>query len=220
MLVIAAVALIVVGPKDLPGMLRQLGRMMGTVRRMGNEFRAEINKAVAVDEITDIRKSISQPLLNARQDIEREFNRIGRDGKVEPTGKIVPKDPKSESVYDEITAAIAPPGKLNGSTPSIAAEAAPPAESKPAKKPSARRTSSKTAPAAKPVETAKAASEKKPSSRSVATPKASKSPSAKPTSSKSAAPKAAAAEPKTPAARKSAAARKSPAAEDPAKAGQ
>lgn len=133
MLVIAAVALIVVGPKDLPAMLRQLGRMMGTLRRMGNDFRAEINKAVAVDEITDIRKSITQPLVTARQEIEREFNKVGPNGTVEPSGKIVPKDPNSESVYEEITAAIAPPGKLNEAPPAVA-------EAKPAAKPTAKRT--------------------------------------------------------------------------------
>ncbi|WP_404403902.1 Sec-independent protein translocase protein TatB [Pelagibacterium halotolerans] len=103
MLVLAAVVLIVVGPKDLPVMLRNLGRMMGTVRRMSNEFRREIDKAIALDEVKEAKRSITEPLRQTSQDINREFNAI-RDGKVEPTGKLKPSEPGKESVADEIRA--------------------------------------------------------------------------------------------------------------------
>lgn len=103
MLVIGIVVLIVVGPKDLPVMMRNLGRMMGTVRRMSNEFRREIDKAIAADEIREARKAISDPLKQTSEDISREFNAI-RDGKVEPSGKLAPSEPGKESVVDEIHA--------------------------------------------------------------------------------------------------------------------
>lgn len=103
MMVIGAIALIVVGPKDLPRMLQQVGRMVGTVRRMGNEFRSEINKATALDEVTDIRKTITQPFKTAKEDITREFNAV-KDGKTVPSGAITPRDPASESVLEEIQA--------------------------------------------------------------------------------------------------------------------
>lgn len=103
MLVIGIVVLIVVGPKDLPVMMRNLGRMMGTVRRMSNEFRREIDKAIAADEIREARKAISDPLKQTSDDISREFNAI-RDGKVEPSGKLAPSEPGKESVVDEIHA--------------------------------------------------------------------------------------------------------------------
>ena len=45
-LVIAVVAIIVVGPKDLPRMLRTFGRMMGQVRRTANEFRRQFDDAL------------------------------------------------------------------------------------------------------------------------------------------------------------------------------
>ena len=101
MLVIAVVVLIVVGPKDLPVMLRNLGRMMGSVRRMSNEFRREIDKAIAADEIRDAKKSISDPLRQTSQDITREFNSI-RNGSVEPTGRLKPAESGEESVVDDI----------------------------------------------------------------------------------------------------------------------
>lgn len=103
MLVIGVVLLIVVGPKDLPMMMRNVGRMMGTVRKMSNEFRREIDKAIAVDEIREAKAAISDPLKQTSQDISREFNNI-RNGKVEPSGKLAPTDASEESVVDAIHA--------------------------------------------------------------------------------------------------------------------
>ncbi len=100
MMVVAVVALIVVGPKDLPVMMRQLGRSLGTIRRMGNEFRSEFNKMAAVDDIKDIRKSLTDPLRNARDEIQREFN-ISTSTRVKPTGALKP-DAGGESVVAAI----------------------------------------------------------------------------------------------------------------------
>ena len=44
LLVIAAVALIVVGPKDLPVLLRKLGQFIGKMRGMASEFRASFDE--------------------------------------------------------------------------------------------------------------------------------------------------------------------------------
>lgn len=104
MLVIAVVVLIVVGPKDLPMMLRNIGRAVGTVQRMGNEFRRELDKTIAADELREAQKLISDPLKQTSDQIRREFNSIREDGKVEPSGKIKPSQPGKESVADEIRA--------------------------------------------------------------------------------------------------------------------
>src|SRR6185312_2625386 len=45
MLLIGVVALVVIGPKDLPVVMNRLGKMVATIRRMGNEFQHEFNKA-------------------------------------------------------------------------------------------------------------------------------------------------------------------------------
>lgn len=103
MLVIGIVLLVVVGPKDLPMMMRNVGRMMGTVRRMGNEFRREIDKAIAADEIAEAKKAISDPLKQTSAEINREFNSI-RNGEVVPSGKLKPTDGSEESVVDAIHA--------------------------------------------------------------------------------------------------------------------
>lgn len=101
MLIVAAIALIVVGPKDLPVMLRQLGRVFGTVRRMGNEFKSEISKVAALDEVKDIKNSITAPLKETHEELTNQFNTIGKDG-IEPSGAIKPKVDGQESVADEI----------------------------------------------------------------------------------------------------------------------
>ena len=60
--VIAVVAIIVVGPKDLPRMLRTFGRMMGQVRRTANEFRRQFDDALRDAErqadLADTRKDL------------------------------------------------------------------------------------------------------------------------------------------------------------------
>lgn len=108
-LIVAAFALIVVGPKDLPALLRQLGRIFSTVRRMGNEFKSELNKVAAIDEFKEARKSITDPLNQTSKQIADEFNKLADDGSVVPSGKIKPKIEGSESVADEIREAAGLP---------------------------------------------------------------------------------------------------------------
>ena len=103
MLIIGIVALVVIGPKDLPIVMRKVGRVVGTIRRMGSEFQREINKTTGLDQITDLRRSITEPLRQTSEDIAKEFNRMTPTG-VEPTGIMKPLDPKVESVYEQIAA--------------------------------------------------------------------------------------------------------------------
>ncbi len=58
LLVIAIVALIVVGPKDLPLLLRRFGQFMAKVRGMANEFRASFDEMARQSELDDLRKEV------------------------------------------------------------------------------------------------------------------------------------------------------------------
>ncbi|HEX7800641.1 MAG TPA: Sec-independent protein translocase protein TatB [Asticcacaulis sp.] len=58
LVVIAVVALIVVGPKDLPKLLRQLGRMVGKMRRMADEFRTSFEDMARQSELDELRKEV------------------------------------------------------------------------------------------------------------------------------------------------------------------
>jgi sec-independent protein translocase protein TatB len=149
MLIIGVVALVVIGPKDLPVVMAKLGRMVRTVRRMGDEFRRELDKTTGLDQITELRRSITEPLRQTSDEIMREFNRQTATG-VEPSGIVKPTDPNVESVYDQIAATSGLPPKSVTS----ASEAEPlpaPAEAKPrrARKPrAAKAAATETAPAA------------------------------------------------------------------------
>ena len=56
--VIALVALIVVGPKDLPVMLRKLGQWVAKMRGMANEFRASFDEMARQSELDELRKEV------------------------------------------------------------------------------------------------------------------------------------------------------------------
>lgn len=58
LLVIAAVALIVVGPKDLPMLLRKLGQFVGKMRGMASEFRASFDEMARQSELDDLRREV------------------------------------------------------------------------------------------------------------------------------------------------------------------
>ena len=58
LLVIAAVALIVVGPKDLPLLLRKLGQFVGRMRGMASEFRASFDEMARQSELDELRREV------------------------------------------------------------------------------------------------------------------------------------------------------------------
>ncbi len=57
-LVIAALIIIFVGPKDLPAILRSLGRWWGKIRDISREFKSSINSIANEAGIDDIKKNI------------------------------------------------------------------------------------------------------------------------------------------------------------------
>jgi sec-independent protein translocase protein TatB len=65
-LVIGIVALIVIGPKELPGVLRTLGQAMTKVRRMAAEFQGQFNEAMREAEMADVKKQIDEATAAAR----------------------------------------------------------------------------------------------------------------------------------------------------------
>lgn len=58
LLVIAAVALIVVGPKDLPILLRKVGQWVAKARGMANEFRASFDEMARQSELDELRREV------------------------------------------------------------------------------------------------------------------------------------------------------------------
>jgi len=82
LLLIGIVALIAIGPKELPGALRTLGQWMGKVRRMASEFQNQFHEAMREAELADLKKEVDEmaskaqsyahfdPIEDIRKDIE------------------------------------------------------------------------------------------------------------------------------------------------------
>ena len=83
LLVIGVVALIAIGPKELPGVLRAVGHWMGKIRRMASEFQGQFQEAMREAELADVKKQFDDmtsvtgdltkfdPLADVQKDVER-----------------------------------------------------------------------------------------------------------------------------------------------------
>ena len=119
LVVIGIVALIAIGPKELPTVLRTLGQYMGKVRRMASEFQGQFQEAMREAELVELKKqaedlksSVSDlgssvrdlgnldPLTDAQKQIESAF-----DDAAKPE---LPK-PDSSSVGEAAEVAAPPP---------------------------------------------------------------------------------------------------------------
>ena len=75
MLVIAVVMIVVVGPKDLPKMLRTFGKTTAKLRSMAGDFQKQFNEALKEAELDDVKKSVdSLKGLNPATEIKKQLN--------------------------------------------------------------------------------------------------------------------------------------------------
>lgn len=100
-MVIAVVAIVVVGPKDLPRLLRTVGRFIGQARRMAGDFQSQFNAALreaerevdlletkknleSINPLSEV-KSALDPVRSIGNDIKRDLNQIGAAPMASPT---------------------------------------------------------------------------------------------------------------------------------------
>jgi sec-independent protein translocase protein TatB len=74
-LVIAVVALVVIGPERLPKVARTLGHMFGRLQRYVNEVKADINREMELDELRKLQSQVQ----SAARDIEQSVARTARE---------------------------------------------------------------------------------------------------------------------------------------------
>ncbi len=85
LLIIGVVALIVIGPKDLPRVLRQVGQMVTRLRRMAGEFQGQFMEAMKEADLDDLRAEVTKLKETASLDVA--FNPVA-DIKAELTGAV------------------------------------------------------------------------------------------------------------------------------------
>ncbi len=81
LLVIAIVLVVVVGPKDLPRMLRTFGKSTAKLRSMANDFRRQFDEALKEAELDDVKSVIdSTRKLDPTAEIRKQLNPINKIG--------------------------------------------------------------------------------------------------------------------------------------------
>ena len=84
LMLIAVVALIVVGPKDLPKLMRSAGRMVAKAREMAGEFAAAFDQMAREAEMEELRKEIddlkkNNPVADAKRALDETTAPIDRE---------------------------------------------------------------------------------------------------------------------------------------------
>ena len=71
LLILGIVALLVIGPKDLPALLRTIGKYMGIIKRHAAEFRAQFDEAMRESELEQLKKDVEKMRHRDRGDHAR-----------------------------------------------------------------------------------------------------------------------------------------------------
>ena len=183
LMVVGVVALIVVGPKDLPTLFRTLGRFTARMRALGREFTSAMSAAADESGMKDVAKDLkgmTNPKsygLDKLSEAADKFDNWSPNAPKTPPNKPSPDDPDRAADVEKIRAATEAKGRetLARDKAAAAAEAAKPAATGPdvpkpaAKKPAAKKPSAKKPAAKKPA--AKKPAAKKPAATKPAEPK-------------------------------------------------
>ena len=81
MAVIAVVALIAIGPKELPGVLRMVGQWMGKARKMAAEFQGQFQEAMREAEMADLKKSFDEVQGGRHRLYRRQHHDVAAKGR-------------------------------------------------------------------------------------------------------------------------------------------
>ncbi|MGF1620962.1 MAG: Sec-independent protein translocase protein TatB [Rhodomicrobiaceae bacterium] len=121
LLLVAIVAIIVIGPKELPAMLRTLGRMLGKLRSTADDFRKQFDEAVKEAGGEDLQREVrSLKQNNPLNSIKKSIEDAGRDAMRDKPAK--PKAPDPDVSGDD----LGPPPPLPPRDQSSAGPAMPP----------------------------------------------------------------------------------------------
>jgi sec-independent protein translocase protein TatB len=75
-MLVGAVALVVIGPKDLPKAMRTVGQAVGKIRRMASEFQGQFNDAMREAELHDLKKQVEDVGGSVSSSLNTDFKPI------------------------------------------------------------------------------------------------------------------------------------------------
>lgn len=123
--VIAVVALIVIGPQRLPKAARTLGHLFGRLQRYVNDVKADINREMELDELRKLQQEVqsaareietgvssaARDFEGSMRSVETELNRAAEEPTVAPAPSSLP--PLTEPAPAEAAIAETPPRQAN-----------------------------------------------------------------------------------------------------------
>jgi sec-independent protein translocase protein TatB len=126
-LLIGVVALIVIGPKELPAVLRTLGQYTRKVRSMAADFQGQFQEAMREAEMADLKQQVEDIATDIKQydplkDVRSDVEAAGKDiqASLEQPALMTPRD----AVAEETTAPeLAAPASLPTATDTAAPQA-------------------------------------------------------------------------------------------------
>jgi sec-independent protein translocase protein TatB len=94
--VIALVAIVVIGPKDLPRALRTVGQWSGKLKRMAREFQGQFNEALKEAELDGIKKDVEAlGKIDSLAGVRKEMTKLDiRNDLAKPIAAVVAPKPE------------------------------------------------------------------------------------------------------------------------------
>jgi sec-independent protein translocase protein TatB len=135
LLVIGMVALVAIGPKELPGVLRTVGQWTGKLRRMATEFQNQFHEAMREAELADLKKQVDEmtsevrsygsfdPVSDVRRELEKTQSQIENAMAEKPTAEKAAPQSVAENLASSMTSSADP---VPADAPSAASNAAAP----------------------------------------------------------------------------------------------
>ncbi len=127
LLVVGIVALIIIGPKDLPGMFRELGRFTAKVRSMGREFSRAMEQAAKETGVKDVAEDLRKVTSPKAMGLDAMKSAADRFEKWDPLkNAAVPSKPLTPPPMPAaVTPAAAPVSAVAAAAPAGAAPVGP-----------------------------------------------------------------------------------------------
>lgn len=104
LLILGVVALIVVGPKELPFLLRTIGKYVGMIRRQANEFRSQFDEAMREAELDSIRQDVEKVARDAETSLRDAGSSVDREiaASQQAVDETVPAEPANTLTHTPI----------------------------------------------------------------------------------------------------------------------
>ena len=132
LVVIAVVALIAIGPKELPRVLRTIGQYMSKIRRMASEFQGQFQEAMREAEMADLKKSVDEmadaakgftdfdPMASVRKEIDSLSADPFKDTSPPSPESVSPDRASPEAAAPSIPAPVSPDAVIPPPSPDTA----------------------------------------------------------------------------------------------------